>query len=214
MKTKIVSVLRAAWLVLTEVPGWPDAPAWARLRRALPVVLPGAGMAAIVAWSVWVHGPRVAAQRAALQPLLALEEEISTLQLACSEQQASELAGRAAAANRVLLEKPEEVAPFLRALKKEAAERGWEGNFLASESTAEPAAEGARISYLPVRARLTPAANNAEPFPSLLALLERLSSAGKRIDLMRLAIRADDQRWQSVELNLRLARPVVHEKTP
>jgi hypothetical protein len=31
---------------------------------------------------------------------------------------------------------------------------------------------------------------------------------------MRLSIRADEQKWQAIEMNFRLVAPVVHEKTP
>jgi hypothetical protein len=214
LKAKLIAKVRSAWLVLTEVPGWPDAPAWARFRRAMPVLFPCVVMAGLIAWNFAVHAPRVEAERAELQPLIALEDEISALQLACSEQQAAELVERAETASRLLIDSPQDLSVLLRSLKKEAADRGWEGNFVASESAAEPAAEGAQVSYLPVRVRLTPVAGHTEPYPALMALLERLSSSGKRIDLMRMAIRADEQRWQTVELNLRLVRPAVHEKTP
>lgn len=106
-----------------------------------------------------------------------------------------------------------ELAPLLRSLKKEAADRGWEATFYPGELSTEVAGPGSKIAYQPVRGKLTPAAGHAEAYASLLALLERFSTAGKRIDLMRLAIRADENRWQSVEVNLRLACSPAHEKT-
>lgn len=214
MKTKPNVALAHVWLILTEVPGWPDAPRWARLRRALPVILPCIGMLVLGVWSLGVHLPRVKAEHEAALPLIALEEEVAVLQLASSEQQVAELAERAAAASRLLLESPEEISAFLRGLKKEAADRGFESTFVSSEGSGEPASEGSRIAYVPVRAKLVPVSGNTEPFAALLALLERFASAGKRIDLMRLAIRADEQKWQAVEMNFRLVRPVSDEKTP
>ena len=214
MKTKPIVALANVWLILTEVPGWPDAPAWARLRRALPVIIPCIGMLVLAVWSFGFHLPRVKAEHEAALPLVALEDEVAMLQLASSEQQVAELAERAAEVSRLLLESPDEVVTFLRGLKKEAADRGFESTFISSEGSGEPASEGGRIAYVPVRGKLVPVAGNSEPFAALLALLERFASSGKRIDLMRLAIRADEQKWHAVEMNFRLVSPVPYEKTP
>lgn len=214
MKTKPPEALKNFWLMLTEVPGWPDAPAWARLKRALPVLLPCAGMLVFAVWHLAIHAPRVRAETEAALPLVALEDEIAMLQLATSEQQVVELNERAGAASRLLLESPEEAASFLKGLKKEAADRGFDANFVSSPVSNESAPEGSVVSFVPVRGKLTPGSGNTEPFANLLALLDRFASSGKRIDLMRLAIRADEQKWQTIELNFRLVCPVVHEKTP
>jgi hypothetical protein len=214
LKTKPADTLKNFWLMLTEVPGWPDAPAWARMKRALPVLVPCAGMALIAVWHLALHAPRVRAETEAALPLVALEDEIAMLQLATSEQQVAELNERAASASRLLLESPAEAAAFLKGLKKEAADRGFDATFISSEVSADSAPEGALVSYIPVRGKLMPGPGNTEPFVNLLALLDRFGSSGRRIDLMRLAVRADEQRWQAVEVNFRLACPVVHEKTP
>jgi hypothetical protein len=208
LKTKIKEWLRTYGSALTEVPGWPDAPVSARVRRAMPVMIPCLGMLLILIWTLAIHAPRVRAQHAALQPLLILESSISKLRLAFSEQQAAEIAERAAGASQLLLESPAEVPTFLRSLKKEAADRGWDANFFVADSTEDPPAQDAVIGYLPVRAKLTPNPGKTDPFPSLLALLERLSTSGKRIDLVRLAVRADEHRWHLVEINFRLAYPL------
>jgi hypothetical protein len=169
-------------------------------------------MLLLLIWNLALHVPRARAQRAALEPLIALESEISTRRLAYSEQQVREITERAAGATRMLLETPAELPEFLQMLKKEAANQGWEANFFPTEAAEK--AEGDVLSYLPVRAKMTPARGNSDSFTSFLTWLERFSSAGKRIDLIRLAIRADERRWHLVELNFRLASPVTDEKTP
>jgi hypothetical protein len=214
LKTKPVDALKNGWLMLTEVPGWPDAPAWARFRRALPVLLPVVGMALLTVWHVAIHAPRVRTETARSLPLIALEDEIAMLQIACSEQQVTELAERASAASRLLLDSPADVGSFLRGLKKEAADRGFDASLVSSDISGEPVPEGAVVAYIPVRGKLTPVAGNAEPFTQLLSLLDRFNSSGKRIDLMRVAVRADEHKWQAVEVNFRLVCPIAHEKTP
>ena len=213
MKNKLRPFLRSVWLLLTEVPGWSDAPLAVRLRRTVPIVLPSAGIAAVLTWNFAWQAPQIRAQRDSHAPLLALEAEIESLQLDSSEQQAVELAAQAEEASRLLLSSPTELAPLLGALKKEATDRGWDASFHPGEPVTETTGTVARISYQPVRVKLTRTAGPTESYVSLLALLERFSTSGKRIDLMRLAIRADENRWQSVEANLRLACLPLHEKT-
>lgn len=214
MKDKLKAVLRTPWLLLTEVPGWVDAPFSARLGRAFPIVFPAAATGLLLLWSFAWQAPQIRATRETLAPLSSLAQEITTLQLVFSEQQTVELAERASVASRLLLSRPADLAPFLSSLNKEAVSRGWESQLQAGDLSGEAAVAGGAIAYLPVRGKLTPGNGNAETFASLLAVLERFSTAGKRIDLMRLSIRADENRWQSVEVNLRLACPVAHEKTP
>lgn len=208
MKTKLFGWLRTSWRILTEVPGWPDAPVSMRLRRAIPVVLPCTAMVLLLDWTVLYHAPRVHEQQAALQPLLAVESEIATLKLACPEQQVKELADRAAVASQLLLDSPAELPEFLRTLKRDAADRGWDANFVPSDPTASAPAAGAVIGYLPVRAKLVPLPGNLDVFNSYLGLMERFSATGRRIDLIRLAVRADEHRWRLVEINFRLAYPL------
>lgn len=213
MKTKPSDSLRKTWLLLTEVPGWPDAPWWPRLRRSLVIVLPCIAALVVAVWTYGIQGPRFREQQRQVQPLISLEQEISLLQIT-SDQQVAELVERVAAVSRTLLDSPQDLPPLLKSLKKEALERGWEATFVAADTSGETLPENAIIAYLPVRAKLVPTAENTEPFSSLLAVLERLSSVGKRIDLMRVAIRADEQKWHPVELNFRVVCPVSHEKTP
>jgi hypothetical protein len=214
LKNNIPPFLRNLWLVLTEVPGWSDAPLAVRLRRTVPVVVPCIAIAALLTWNLAWQAPQVRALSDAYAPLLALEAEIEALQLACSEQQTVELTAQAEQISRQLLQTPQELAPLLRSLKKEATDRGWDASFHPGELLVESPESGGNIAYQPVRVKLAPAAGHAEVYASLLALLERFSAPGKRIDLMRLAIRADENRWHSVEANLRFACRVPHEKSP
>lgn len=208
MKTKLFAWLRTSWRILTEVPGWPDAPVSMRLRRAMPVVLPCTAMVLLLDWTVLFQAPRVHEQQAALQPLLAVESEIATLKLACPEQQVKELVDRAAVASQLLLDSPGELPEFLDALKKDAADRGWDANFVPSDPAANAPAAGAVVGYLPVRGKLIPLPGNSNVFNSYMGLVEHFSATGKRIDLIRLAVRADEHRWRLVEMNFRLAYPL------
>jgi hypothetical protein len=171
-------------------------------------------MLLLLAWNIAVHAPRVRAQQASLQPLVSLESDIATQRLAYSEQQVSEAAERAAGASRLLLNGAAEVPEFLRALKQEAAGRGWDASFFAADASDVAPVEGMLIAALPVRGKLTPLNGNPDAFASLMGLLERFSSSGKRIDLIRLSIRADERRWHLVEMNFHLACAVTNEKTP
>jgi len=208
---KFVSAL---WLLLSEVPGWPDAPPAMRFRRALPVIAPLAAMLLLGGWTWAVRNPRIHTERAAHQPLLALEDEIAGLRVDCSDQQAADLATRSAQTARLLLDAKTELKPLLHSLKEEAAKRQWNGSFLVGEAPGNTPASDDAVIFLPARGKLTPAAGlNAGAFPSLLAVIEQFSSLEKRIDLTRLAIRADEQGRYAVELNLRLACQRTHEKT-
>jgi len=213
LKTKLITFWLACWHFLTEVPGWPDAPKWMRWRRALPLLLPCVAIFGLMIWNAALREPQIRAARAARQPLFALEEEIASLRLNCSEDQATELTAKSAKVSDMLLGGPAELAPLLQTFKKEALSRNWDANFQAGDASAETPAPDAQVVFLPVRAKLSSAAGNAGSFSALLALLERYSSTGKRIDLTRLAIRADEQGRYAVELNLRLACRRPHEKT-
>ena len=113
-------------------------------------------------------------------------------------------ADRAAAASHLLLASPADVPIFLQALKADATRGGWDATFIASDPANSPPPEGAVVGFVPVRAKLVPLPANQEVFASLLQFTERLSASEKRIDLIRLSVRADEHRWQLVELNFRL----------
>lgn len=215
MKNKSSQHLKLCWQILTEVPGWADAPIHARLTRALPIAFPVLAVTAILGWHFIYHLPRFEADQQALQPLASLEQEISTLQLGTSQSQVTELKERTAAATRLLVSGPKDLPEVFQELKTTFRTLGWEATFQASEATEEVAgAQPLQISFLPVRAKLKALASNQDRFVSLITALDRLSSSGKRIDLTRVAIRADESRWQAVEVNFRLLCPVLDAKTP
>lgn len=214
MKTKLIAWCKTGWRVLTEVPGWPDAPVWMRMQRAMPVLIPCTAMVLMLDWNLLVQAPKISDQRSALAPLIALETEVTGLRLSSSVHLAHEMEERAATASRLMLSSPSEAPSLLQEMKKDAAVRGWDAAFIASDPAAHPPLPGAVINYLPVRAKLVPLAKNQDVFGSFVGLLESISQSPKRIDLIRLAIRADEHRWQLVELNLRVVYPTYREKTP
>ena len=211
MKTSLRALLQSAWLLLTAVPDWPDAPAWARLMRALPILLPVAAMLALTGWKLGVRDPRLRAETSAVRPLLQLENQISTLRLNCSDQQARDLAERSEEMTRVLLPDPAKLNVAVETAQAIARQQHWEGSFQTGSGVDAPA-EGAATAFCRIRARFDPAADNAERFPTLVRMLDALSQGKPRIDLTRLAIRADEEGRYSVEALLRLQYRVSHEK--
>ena len=214
MKTKLIHFGLQCWQLLTEVPGWPDAPRWMRWRRALPLVFPCVVMALLATWQSAVRDPHILAERAAHQPLSSLEEEVTSLQANCTEEHAMDMLAKSTEARKSLLNEPAELGPILKTLKKEAISRQWEANFQAGDASLENTAADAQVKYLPVRGKLSSTSANTGPFVTLLALIEGYSTTGKRIDLTRLAIRADEQGRYAVEMNLRLVCRHTNESTP
>lgn len=205
--------LEGFWRILTEVPGWPDAPRKLRIRRLIPIAVPLVAMALLTLWNLAWNQPRIQAERTAHQPLLALEQEVADLQLAVTDSRATEVATRAIETGRILLQEPKQLFPILETLKNNARANAWVATFhqITGSPTAPPIE--AQMCFIPVRGKLAPAAGNTLPFPSLLAYLEQLSTAAKWIDLTRLTLRADEQGRLSAEVNLRVASRVSHEKT-
>jgi hypothetical protein len=209
LKTKTPSRGQAFWQVLTEVPGWPDAPVSARVRRALPVVLPLIALFVLAVWRWNSLEAQLQAYRAETRPLLALENEVFRLENSVSPEAVAELNERAVVASRLLVKTPEEITALMTGLKNEAEARGFDATWTVGESEEN---EDGVVTFTPVRGKLTAKPNIADPFNGLLAMLDRLQAAGKRIDLMRLSVRVDEQKWRPVEVNLRLAQPKEHEK--
>jgi hypothetical protein len=214
LKTKISGWLKTGWRILTEVPGWPDAPPWVRMRGAMPVVLPCMLMVLLLDWNIIYHGPRVQDQNSVLGPLQAAEDESSSLRLVCADQTMSQVARNAEQAAAQLIATPDELPALLRTMKQMASDQGWEATFTAADPGTTTSAQGAMVGYLPVRAKMTPRPDNADRFTSFNAFMDRFSGTGKRIDLIRLAVRADERRWHLVELNFRVGYPLVHAKIP
>ena len=202
MKNKLRNLGVACWHILTEVPGWPDAPRQLRVRRLLPVVIPVVAMLLLLCWSQIWTGPRIQTVRTAYQPLLELEREVTDLQLAGSDAKAAEAASLAAEAGRMLVPEPKEIAPVLTEFTRAALSRGWEATFQALPVPAH--AGDTPMSFVTVRGKLVPAPGNAQAFASLLVVLAQFSPPNRSVDLTRLAIRADEQGRQTAEVFLRV----------
>ncbi len=203
MKNKLHQFALDCWHILTEVPGWPDAPRRVRLRRLLPAVIPVAGMLLLFSWNhLWTQ-PRIRAERTVYQPLLALEKEVADLQLSGTDSGAAETASRTNEAARTLFANPKQLLPVLDEFTKTAQARGWEASFQALPAPAAPPASEAALYFVTARGKLVPSAGNAQAFSSLLGLLEQFSPPNRSIDLTRLMIRADEQGRQTAEVILR-----------
>lgn len=190
--------------MLTEVPGWPGATRGTRFLRTLPVVFPCALILLLAGWSFAVAEPRIRNDRVARRPLLALERDIASLRSSYSDHEARDLAGSAAQLSRSLISGPAEAEPVLADLKRSALELHWVGDFKAAQACSAVAGAG-QVAYLPVRVALASASDNQQPFPTLLAFLDRVPAFGKRADLTRLLIHADEDGRYSVLADLRLA---------
>jgi hypothetical protein len=210
LKIKAREILRSTWRGLTDVPGWPDAPFAMRFRRSLPIVLPVIATALLLGWQIGYAQPRLRAAHQAHRPLLKLEREVAALNHAFSEQQVEELATREATLMRSLPQNVSDIREVLQSIEREAQRLAWDVSFSTPTLPESPASPEALIADVPVRMKLKPASGNAEPFNSLLALLERVSALSRRIGLMRFAISADDGRWQAVEVGLRFTVPISH----
>ncbi|MFT3867365.1 MAG: hypothetical protein QM715_02595 [Nibricoccus sp.] len=202
MKNKLRSFAVDCWHILTEVPGWPDAPRQLRLRRLLPAVVPVAAIVLLFLWNLAWNGPRIQNQRTTFQPLLALQQEVADLQLASSDTKAIEAATRASEAANMLLAQPKQLVPVLDELARTARAKGWDATFQALPTPATPQPE-ALLQYVTARGKLAPTPGNAQSFASLLVLLEQFSPPNRSIDLTRLSIRADEQGKLTAEVFLR-----------
>jgi hypothetical protein len=216
LKNKVVNFGQDFWQMLTEVPGWPDAPKKIRIRRSLPIVIPCTLMLLIVLWNKGVRDPYILSERAANQALIDQQKEVESLSLAVSEEQAGALSARTAVAEKQTLADSKELAPLLESMKRQAADKLWEGNFQPSNLSSTDAAPpgDSLIFFLPGRAKIAASAANKEAFVSLLALLDQFSATEKRIDLTQLGIRADEQGRYTAELGFRFVGRTPHAKTP
>ncbi len=214
MHTKLFRGFVILWRVLSEVPGWPDAPVLVRLRRVAPILVAILGMLALGVWKYGWHDPQIRAMRASHAPLLTLEEEVAALRLACSDQQAQEIATRAQQADTALVADPDDVAAVLRKLRERLLALGWDATFQAYDAVSADTGAAATpgIVFAAARAELVPVKDNTAPFKSLLGVFDQISATNERIDLTRLGVRADESGKLAVELNLRVACRVPHEE--
>lgn len=201
MKNKLRNLALDCWHILTEVPGWPDAPRQLRLRRLLPAVVPVAAMLLLFLWNRTWNMPRIQNERTTFQPLLALEQEVADLQLAGSDAKAAEAATRASEAGNMLLSQPKQFVPTLDELTRTARAKGWDATFQALPPA--PPQPDALLQYVTARGKLAPTPGNAQSFSTLLVLLEQFSSPNRSIDLTRLTVRADEQGRLTAEVFLR-----------
>ena len=204
MKTKFTLRLQAIWQTLTEVPGWPDAPISVRIRRVLPITIPAVAFVLALIWNfAWVR-PRVEAERAAHAGILDLVAEVEALREVSPEADAAAVAMEAQEASKSLLSDKAALPAELEKLRQLAQQHGWDATFQTVPVVPEDMPQGTLITFLQARGRLSPLAGNADPYPSLITLLERVSAGTKRIDLTRLAVRADEKGRHSVEVSLRV----------
>lgn len=202
MKNKVRNLALDCWHILTEVPGWPDAPRQLRLRRLLPAVVPVAAIMLLFLWNLTWNMPRIQRERTTFQPLLALEQEVGDLQLAGSDEKATEASTRASEAGKMLLSQSKQFVSTLDELTRTARATGWSATFQALPAPATPPPD-ALLHYVTARGKLAPMPDNAQSFSSLLVLLEQFSPPNRSIDLTRLTLRADEQGKLSAEVYLR-----------
>ena len=212
MKTRFFDVFVKIWLVLSEVPGWPDAPLTVRLRRVAPILVALTGVLVLVGWKHGWQGPAERAIRASHAPLVALDDEINSLRLVCSDQQAMDVAAQAEAATAVLLDSPDDVPALLREVREKLRAQGWDAVFQAFDTVTDLPATNGEVQFVAARAELVPLAGNPAPFQTLLGVFDQISAANERIDLTRLGVRADEPGKLRVEMNFRIACRVPHEK--
>jgi hypothetical protein len=213
MTNDSLRLLTGLWHVLSEVPGWPDAPRWMRVRRLLPALVPALGASALIGWNTAIREPARNTEQAAHAHLFALESDLADLRSRWSEQQASDLATRATEVGALLLDQPAAATPWLGALAEAARSRGWDASIQVYDLPDASTGAAGGIVFVSALARLQPTAPLAEPLRAILGLLEQFSSSGKRIDLTRMVVRADEPGRPSLEINLRVASRPPDEKT-
>jgi hypothetical protein len=195
-----------AWSFLTAVPGRPAASRAAQLRRAAPLLLPALVFGALLGWKWGIEAPRLRAERALNQPLVNLEREVAALQWRRPPGQTPG-AIQAAALRAALPSTPAGLASLLGSWRAEADARGWEAVF--GPPMVPSAGPDLPVVFVSVRAGLQPAAGNPHPWSSLVGLLGAFSDPESRIEVTRLAIRADEQGRYAVET--RLSTPYLAE---
>jgi hypothetical protein len=169
-------------------------------------------MLVLVGWKAAVSDPHLLAERAENRPLLLLESQVAALRLNCSEQEAHDLAAQASELSHSLIAGPGELPTVIHSLQAFTVERHWESDFHAIDGGVEAPGEGTQVALIRLTGKLTPTSGNTQPFSTLMMLLDGLSKEQPRIDLTKLAVRADEQGRYSVETHFRLGYPVSHEK--
>lgn len=213
MRTKLKALGLEIWDFLTVIPGWPDAGRIARTFYVLPLVVPFLALLGLVGWNHFVREPRIREVRGICQPALQLEEEIASLRLQWSEDQAAESTAATTTLTAGLLRDPADLVAQIDAMRAAATARGWAATIVANDPDNEnPNATG--LVHRSVRGRLVPAADNRAVFVSLLALLEQIPPPGRHGGITRLTVRADEQGRLAAEFGVRYAARPPDAKTP
>lgn len=200
------------WHALSDVPGWPDAPARVRFRRFLPIFVPCVGIASLLAWWVLAHRPHVRSLEIKYAPAVELAREVDRLKLKWSDNETIELESRAEAASKQLLDDPEAVPALLAQIRDGCDDVGWDASLQAFDSGDEMTIEGTPIEFVPVLAKLTPRPEATDVCGSLVGILERIHSHAIWTDLTRMEVHANDDGIEVVEMNLRVGLLKDHEE--
>lgn len=212
MKTELPRPLLKVWHMFTEVPGWPDAPARVRVWRLFPLALPCFMVAGLLCWRWFVHETEVARTRAYFGDVIALQDELSALRLACSEQEAADLALAAAQARTLLAGGPDAAVARLEALRAASATLGWDLRFQTFDVDGGDGSVNDGVRFLPAVGKLDPAIPAPDALANLVRITELVFRDPIRMDLVRLQIRATDTGPGSVEMGLRIGTSVAHEE--
>lgn len=211
MRVDLHRLTRGAGRLLIGLPPGVESSWRERLIALLPVLVPLVGVAWLTGWDQLWRQPRRDAVRAFHAPAVAAEQAVAQLRLAYSDQQAAALKARAAELSPEVSSQPGgHLSAQLAELERAASERGWTARFEAvviapTDETAPGRAEPPLLGHTTARGRLTPDRENPQRLASLLELLESLSEFRPRIDLIQIAISADEHGWQGVDVHLRSA---------
>lgn len=214
MHTDLTRFFHSAWHLLTDVPGWADPPLRLRLRRLIPIIVPVVASILLFGWLTFLRQPEIDRVRTGYTHLVDLEGEIEQLRIACSDEQATELARQAKTAATFLLSSPEAAGDTLKTIRETAARHQWVGVFKDYQPGTGLQPEEDPILFVPAVGKMKPERGNSRPFASLLALLAEFSGSGLRIDLTRLSVRVDEANGSMAEVNFRIASHHSHEKAP
>ncbi len=198
---------RTYWDILTEVPGWPDAPSRRRFLRFIPFLIPLLLTISLLLWRLAFDAPRHERQLDAYSPLLGLEAEVQNLRANTAATPES----IDASSLETLLHSPDEAQPLLESLRQKIEARAWKFTYTLGEP-ADPSPETPLLRSIPIRAKLTPTSKSPDSFQQLITVLPLFAQQTKRLDLMRLALRADDKGTLQADLQLRLT--IIHAPNP
>ncbi|RME68799.1 MAG: hypothetical protein D6781_10045 [Verrucomicrobia bacterium] len=213
MKTKLHRCLRSFWELVSEVPGWPNAPTSRRIRRTLPVALPFIGILGVFAAQALVIEPARDQVRLQYDELRFLDSEIVRLRESCATGEADAVFARARDERARLFAAPEAIEPWLDTLAPTIRDLGWRASFHAYDSTLNETDPGAAIAYTPALGKLQALPDNPNRVVTLSHALEKITQSNKRIDLTRLVVRADIQGRPQVEINLRIPHLLADAQT-